>query len=286
MPETLAADVVRLAEPSSHPDGEPFRALSVKNVQALAERYRIPGRDVEITALKSNILPQRYSRNMKAFSLRQQAEVLGSSVTVVGLGGLGGTVAELLARTGVGTLHVVDGDRFEESNLNRQALCTEETLEMTKVSAAVNRIRAINSSIVVSPHETYLTEETGPSIIGDSLAVVDCLGGVTERFMLEKAAKQAARPLISAAMAGLSGHVTTIFPEDRGLELIYGNPRDLPSDGAEAVLGCPPQTMNILASCQCSEVVKVLLKQENVLRNRMLALDLEDYTFEIVSLYP
>ena len=278
----LLTDIIGLAEAPSGSQGQPFRTLSVNHVQVLADRYGIAGRDVEIAALESEILPQRYSRNLKTVSLGQQARLLRSSALVVGLGGLGGVVVELMARMGVGALHVIDGDRFEESNLNRQVLCTGQTLGETKVSAAVDRIQSINPSIAVFSYDGFLTEKTGPAIIERADLVVDCLGGVTERLMLEKVTKEGGRPLISAAVAGLSGHVMTVFPEDRGLELIYGDPRDLSPAGAEAVLGCPPQGVTLLAACQCSEVAHVLLKQEGVLRNRMLAIDLDDFTFEIV----
>ncbi len=72
----------------------------------------------EILALEHDIVPERYIRNMNALSIKDQITLLQSRVCIVGLGGLGGTVVETLARIGVGAMTVVDGDVFDESNLN------------------------------------------------------------------------------------------------------------------------------------------------------------------------
>ncbi|NVM21257.1 MAG: ThiF family adenylyltransferase [Desulfobacterales bacterium] len=221
---------------------------------------------------------------MKTFSLQQQTTLLESCVSVVGLGGLGGTVIEVLARMGIGTLNLIDGDTFEESNLNRQFLSAEETLHEAKVEAAARRIQTVNSSVVVYTHRKYLSEKNTAALVSQSNVIVDCLGSLQDRFVLEKAARKAGCPLVSAAVAGVSGHVTTVFPEDSGLELIYGKPDILPSAGAEAALGCLPQVTTLLAALECSEVSKILLNQEPLLRNHIIAVDLLDNSFEVLQL--
>ena len=93
-------------------------------------------------------------------------------------------------------------------------------------------------------------------------------------------------PLISAAVAGLTGHVTTIFPQDRGLELIYGPAAELEiSRGAESTLGNLPQTVGLIASMESAEVIKVLLgRNRELLRDKMLMMDLESHTYEVMRL--
>jgi molybdopterin-synthase adenylyltransferase len=76
--------------------------------------------------LKTDIIPERYVRNFNAFSPKDQIKLLRSTVAVVGLGGLGGGVTEILARIGIGTLILIDGDVFEDTNLNRQMLSYTE----------------------------------------------------------------------------------------------------------------------------------------------------------------
>jgi molybdopterin/thiamine biosynthesis adenylyltransferase len=87
-------------------------------------------------------------------------------------------------------------------------------------------------------------------------------------------------------VAGQTGHISTIFPEDRGLELIYGPIEALKTTkGAETVLGNLPSTVGLIASLESAEVIKVLLgRQEQLLRNRMLAVELESHSYEILRL--
>jgi molybdopterin/thiamine biosynthesis adenylyltransferase len=102
--------------------------------------------------------------------------------------------------------------------------------------------------------------------------------------VLEGAAKQAGIPLISAAVAGLSGQITTIFPEDTGLELIYGPKKELQqSKGVETTLGCLPQAVMLTAAAESAEVIKVLLDQP-VLRDRLLMIDVATHTYEVLIL--
>ena len=91
--------------------------------------------------------------------------------------------------------------------------------------------------------------------------------------------------MVSAAVAGLSGHLTTIFPQDKGLETIYGPIDQLKADkGEEVHLGCLAPGVNLIASLECVEALKVLLDRKHALRNRMLVVDLTDYTFETLQL--
>lgn len=87
----------------------------------------------------------RYLRNFDALTEEEFRALRAGRVLVVGCGGLGGHLIELLARLGVGSLTVVDGDVFEETNLNRQLLSTEALLGCSKAQAAADRVRAVNS---------------------------------------------------------------------------------------------------------------------------------------------
>ena len=86
------------------------------------------------------VFRNRYDRNKAALTESECAELAGKRITVVGCGGLGGAVIEALARIGVGHIRTIDGDVFEESNLNRQLLCTESSLGRDKAVVATERI--------------------------------------------------------------------------------------------------------------------------------------------------
>jgi len=273
-----------ISRPKKYPDDTDYTSISPEDVPRVATSLNVDRRKIEVIALEEGMIPERYARNMKTFSPQDQASLLKSQVSIVGLGGLGGTVSEILARTGIGTLNLIDGDRFEASNLNRQFLCTRETMGTYKTDAAVKRIEAINPSISVHGFDEYLDDKNSDALIGRSDVIVDCLDNITTRFILENASKRTGSPLVSSAVAGLSGHITTIFPEDRGLELIYGQPDRLKSRGAEASLGCLSSAVSVLAALETAEVVKIILGRGSLLRNKLLIVDLLDNITEVLDL--
>jgi molybdopterin/thiamine biosynthesis adenylyltransferase len=113
--------------------------------------------------------------------------------------------------------------------------------------------------------------------------VVDGLDNIRTRFVVEKICKSMGIPFIHGAIAGFMGQVTSIFPEDPGLEAVYGS-QDVQESGAEKDLGTPCVTPAAVAAWQVSEVVKILLGWENVLRNKILFFDLKDHLISVVEL--
>ncbi len=267
-------------------DGLELRSISVAGTRALSERCRLSCREIEIEALRNGIIPLRYLRNRATYRTEDQIRFLESRVAVVGLGGLGGVVVEILARAGVGRLTLIDGDRFEDHNLNRQWTSTEKNMGTSKATAAKERVATINTAVDTTAHTTFFTADNGARMITGCHVVVDCLDNIASRFVVEDAARQAGLPFVSAAVAGLAGHVTVIYPQDRGLELVYG-PREQARDvkGAEIMLGCPPQTVALVAAKQCAELLNLLADRTGqLLRNKLWVVDLSDQTTEVLSL--
>ena len=285
MGNSLSQRLDALALTTTLNDGTPCRTIAVSQVRQLTDEFDLTGRTVEVAALKRQILPDRYLRNLKSLSMDEQARLLESRVCIVGLGGLGGLVTDALARMGIGSFALIDGDRFEAHNLNRQLLSGIDCLGMAKVEAARQRVKAINPGIDVTTKAAYLTPENADALVASSNVVVDCLDNIKSRFILESAAKRAGIAMISAAVAGISGHVTTIFPQDQGLKGIFGPEKQLQhTKGAELELGCLAPGVNLIASLECVEVLKVLLQRKHTLRNGLLVVDLVDYTFEVLKL--
>ena len=96
---------------------------------------------------------ERYKRNYKTISLEEQQILAESVITVIGCGGLGGFIIEGLARSGVGTLRLVDFDTFDVSNLNRQLFATEHTIGASKLEQAVRRVQAVNRAVQIEAIE-------------------------------------------------------------------------------------------------------------------------------------
>ena len=234
--------------------------------------------------LPDNSPPNRYARNQSTLSVQDQKTLTDAHVCIVGLGGLGGAVVEILARLGVGNLTLIDGDIFEESNLNRQLLSTTQNLGTSKPEAAADRVRLINPSVFTRVHPMFLKSANAASLIDGADVVADCLDNLKTRFLLEKVAKAAGIPLVSAAVAGTYGQITTIFPEDPGFGQIYGPENTVPDRGAEAALGTLAYTALALAAMACSEIAKVLLNRGNLLRNKLFIMDFMDNILEVLPL--
>ena len=146
---------------------------------------------------------ERYSRTR--FLLGQEAmdKLKNAHVAIFGMGGVGGYVAEALARCGVGKLTMVDHDTISLSNINRQILATEATVGKDKVTVAAERVCAINSQIQVVPRKTFYLPETAKEFdFTEYDYIVDAIDTVTGKMMLVQAAKDADTPIISSMGTG------------------------------------------------------------------------------------
>ncbi|MEA2087843.1 MAG: HesA/MoeB/ThiF family protein [Candidatus Caldatribacteriota bacterium] len=282
--ETILRELEKTRKEAINPSGKKYYSISVKQIKEIACKFQTKSREIEISALKNNIIPERYHRNLGVISPSEQVKLLQSKVAIIGAGGLGGTVLELLARMGIGELIIADKDIIGDSNLNRQILSTENNLSQSKTEVAVNRVKEISSSIEITVHSVFIDSDNVKKIIEGVDVVVDALDNLPSRFMLQKACRDLKIPLVHGAIAGFNGQLTTIFPENKGLELIYGADRDLPEHGSEVTLGAPTVTPAIIASLEAQEVVKILLKRGKLFRNKLLYLDIEEGTVEVLNL--
>lgn len=223
----------------------------------------------------------RYDRNFQTFSETEMGVIRQKKVCVIGCGGLGGYVIELLARVGIGEITAIDGDVFEASNLNRQILSQEKNLGTPKAEAAKARIEAINSEVKINALQAFLTAENADKLVAGHDAVVDALDNVAARKVLEAACGKAGIPLIHGAIGGWYGQVAVIYPGDELMAKLY--PEDI-HQGAEKTLGNPAFTPSLVASIQASECLKVLLNKKEALRDEILTIDILNHEYERLSI--
>ncbi|MFO7977739.1 MAG: HesA/MoeB/ThiF family protein [Bacteroidales bacterium] len=224
-------------------------------------------------------MKDRYIRNEKMLSQQENLSLRGFKVAVVGCGGLGGNIIEMMARLGIGHMTAIDGDVFEASNLNRQLLSLPSNLGQPKALAARERIREVNPDVEVIPVHDFLTSENAKELLAGHDLIIDALDNISSRRIVEKTAEELNTPLVFGAIAGWYAQVCTIFPGDKMMDQLY--PEDL-NKGEETLLGNPSFTPALAASLQVAEAVKVLLGKEKLLRKKLLVINLLDHEYDII----
>lgn len=222
-------------------------------------------------------MDRRFARNIPAISREEQQILAGKTVAVIGCGGLGGHLIELLCRMGVGAIRVVDGDVFEESNLNRQLLSRMDNLGTSKAEAAAERIRAISPDTAVTSCPVFLTAENAADIIAGCDAVLDALDSPGSRLVLADACEAASIPYIFGAISGWVAQAAVSLPGDHLIEKLF---RSDPLLSDRSVLSFTPA---LCAAFQASLCLKVLLDRP-VAHGRLLYMDLLDPEFEIIPM--
>jgi len=280
----IVKHIIDSAETYTDADGQPCPAISLKAVTSIARARGIGVREVEMAALKNGVTPWRYIRNTGTIGLDGQIKLLQSAVAVVGAGGLGGTIIELLARQGIGHIIIIDNDRFDEQNLNRQIMSTEKNLGKYKALVAAKRVKETNSAVTVTTFVEKLTEENAHRLLKDARVVADGLDNLPSRFAVENACRSLRIPFVHGTIAGFCGQLTTIFPEDAGLCCIYGSSDRFPEQGIEVKIGNPSATPAIIAAWQVQEIVKIIIGIGKPLRNTLLLLDIMEGTADRIDL--
>ena len=218
----------------------------------------------------------RYERNAPAITLQEQEQLAGKRVLVAGCGGLGGYVIEFLGRTGIGHITAVDGDMFEESNLNRQLLASYEVIGRPKAQTARERMAAINSDVKVTAVNRYITSVNVQEIIAGHDVIVDALDNGQTRLILAGASREARIPVVSGAIGGWYGRVLVLYPDDNADFLWKG---DSPPPAGNLCA-----TAAFVASVQASETLKILLGRPNTLKGKMLDVDMLSATWDMIEL--
>jgi molybdopterin/thiamine biosynthesis adenylyltransferase len=266
-------DLVKRALAVAFPDDNGRQIVPMAVVSEIASSRGLSIREVEVELLQGDVIPYRYQRNIGTLGTDGQATLLRSSAVVVGCGGLGGCIVELLARTGVGRLTLIDGDVFSESNLNRQMLCTEAALGCNKAEIAAARVREINSSVEVEFYPVMLTQDNAKALLGKNSIAFDALDNFPSRLLLLKTAQSLEIPMVHGAIAGWWGQVCAMEMEMENniLASLWGGKGER---GVETVVGTPGFTPSVVASLQVAMGIRKLIGKP--VPSGLTSLDLED----------
>ncbi|XP_051204625.1 adenylyltransferase and sulfurtransferase MOCS3-1 [Lolium perenne] len=229
----------------------------------------------------------RYSRHLLLpdFGVQGQRKLSGSSILVVGAGGLGSPVALYLAACGVGVLGIVDGDDVELNNLHRQIIHQEAYIGRSKVKSAADACRAINSSIQVVEHHHTLKPSNALEVVTKYDIVVDATDNLPTRYMISDCCVLLNKPLISGAALGLEGQLTVYHHNGSPCyRCLFPNPPPVAACqrcSDSGVLGVVP---GVIGCMQALEAIKVATGVGEPLSGRMLLFDALSTRIRIVKI--
>jgi len=230
----------------------------------------------------------RYSRHLLIPEVGEegQLKLLESRVLLVGAGGLGSPASLYLAAAGVGRLGIVDDDRVDSSNLQRQIAHSTETLGEWKAESARRTIEALNPDVEVVPYLERLTSENVERILADGWdVIVDGADNFPTRYLVNDAAVWHDIPLVHGSIYRFEGQVTVFKPHEgpcyRCLFPQPPPPELAPSCAEGGVLGVLP---GIVGSLQASEALKLCLGVGDPLVGRLLLFDALATEFNEVTL--
>ncbi len=225
---------------------------------------------------------RRYQRHLSLseVGIEGQQRLKAARVVVVGAGGLGSPATLYLAASGIGTLGIVDCDRVELSNLQRQVLFTTADVGRPKALAARERLLALNPDIAVEAHATRLHAGNAREILGRYDIVIDGTDRLKTRYLVNDACVLLRKPLVTAAIHRFEGQAMTYIP-GRGpcYRCLFSAADDaaVPSCAEAGVLGVLP---GMLGALQATEAIKLALGAGEALAGRLLTYDALDLRFQ------
>ncbi len=228
---------------------------------------------------------KRYSRHiiMAQIGSRGQRKLMESKVLIVGAGGLGGPAAIYLALAGVGTLGIVDFDRVELSNLQRQLLHNSETVGWSKVESARETLHRYNPEVEVITHEMPLSSDNAMEIVSGYDLIVNGADNFPARYLVNDAAYLSGLPLVDGSILMFDGQVTTYLPGQGCYRCLFPTPPppgSVPNCAEAGVLGA---LTGLVGSIQATEAVKVLLGLGKTLAGRLVLIDALTMEFRTVK---
>lgn len=232
---------------------------------------------------------QRYERQMLFAPIGPagQERLRNCTAVVAGVGALGSVAASMLTRAGVGHLRLVDHDRVELSNLQRQMLYDEEDVQAgrPKVEAAADRLRRANSDITIESHVARIADDNVSGLVAGADVVIDAVDNFRAKFALNAAALALGIPLVYGALSGSYGLVAPIVPRRTAcLCCVYREEPDAGSSETAATAGVIAPVVGMVASLQVVEAIKLLTGHERELAPGLLQVDAWDYDLSTVSI--
>ncbi len=229
---------------------------------------------------------ERYSRQLILSQVggKGQEKLFQAKVLLIGAGGLGSPCAYYLAAAGIGKLGIVDSDKVELNNLQRQILHSTPDVGRPKVISAQEKLQNLNPDVEVVPYEVRLTSQNIMEIIKDYDVVVDGSDNFPTRYLVNDACVLSRKPLFHAGILRFNGQAMTIIPfQTACYRCVFPEPPPpglVPSCQEAGILGV---VAGMLGLVQAGEVIKYILGVGELLTDKILLFDALTTTFRKVK---
>ena len=225
---------------------------------------------------------ERYKRHLMLPELGEEGQqrLQRGSVLIVGAGGLGCPVAIYLAAAGVGRIGIIDFDKVDTSNLQRQIAYTEAEVGEPKVEMLSRRLRAMNSALQVDAIARRFDAETA-ELVDNYDVIIDASDNLATKYFCNDVCVEHRRPLVHASINQFTGNVMTILPGTVTLRDVFPETIEARSSATFGVLGVIP---GIAGTVQAAEAIKLLAGIGDLLTNRLFTFDALSMQFNVVDL--
>ncbi len=223
---------------------------------------------------------EKYSRQiiLNEVGPEGQEKLKKASVLIIGIGGLGSSVIQYLNAAGVGKIGIVDYDKVELSNLNRQLIYKENDLGKSKVDVAKNYISKLNSSTKIEIFEMRIDEKNLPNIIRDYDILADCTDNLETRLSINDVCTKFKKKSVVSAVGGFFGQIASFDSRDDDLNNTNKTYRDLMKHQAFDEdscnnIGTIGSVVGAIGAMQATEIIKLIIGNKENLINKLLIFD-------------
>lgn len=235
--------------------------------------------------MMTDLQSQRYKRHILLPEIGEegQRKLLNGSVLVVGAGGLGAPLLLYLAAAGIGHIGIVDFDRVDVSNLQRQVLFTTEDVGNLKAESALGRIKALNPDVDVVAYNFRFDAVNARKLVADYDVVLDATDDIGTKYLINDTCVENGTPFVHAAVNCYGGNVMTVVPGSACLRCVFPEAVKQKDSSEYGVFGAVP---GIAGAVQAAEVVKLIAGVGEPLVNRMMSFDALAMKFNVISVVP
>ena len=223
---------------------------------------------------------EKYSRQiiLNEVGPEGQQKLKKASVLIIGIGGLGSSVIQYLNAAGVGKIGIVDYDKVELSNLNRQLIYKDSDIGKSKVDVTKNYISELNSSTKIEIFEMRIDEKNLPNIIGDYDILADCTDNLETRLSINDVCTKFKKKSVVSAVGGFFGQIASFDSKDDDLNNPNKTYRDLMKHQAFEEDSCDNigtigSVVGAIGAMQATEIIKLIIGSKENLINKLLIFD-------------